>query len=234
MLHTPLLLLSYGGACRGRPHFATAQTRRQHGLTTCLTWRNGATNQRYLIPSFWRVKKGSQQKPTVVTAGRCSSPILINRVKDQVNMDENDFDQILQTDFHPNTAPSLAHHHHEQDDDAHMLDPVVQEGQQQHADDDVNPQKPTDTEVHYDLSAAAAGLDSSSIGPLPGSPDSRSQHDQDFDHELGQGSSSTSTAADKKRKQRELNRLAATRSRRKKQGELCVLSNIYAHLSWPQ
>lgn len=126
-------------------------------------------------------------------------------------MDEHDFDQILQTDFHPNTAPPAEHH-----------TPVqVQVQPVQEVSEDVSLDNATTEGAkpeEYTLEHVQLEHDSSAINRLEsGSP--LPQPSQSVDRE-GSASDANLTAGEKKRKQRELNRLAASRSRRKKQGEL--------------
>ena len=140
-------------------------------------------------------------------------------------MDEHDFDQILQTDFHPNTAPPAEHHSQvqQQQDQAQQVEASQREievANVQHVDDTrAREDKPEEytlehvqqLEPEHDLSATDRYES--------GSPHARPQS---VGRE-GSGSDVNLTVADKKRRQKELNRLAASRSRKKKQGELYVL-----------
>lgn len=126
-------------------------------------------------------------------------------------MDEHDFDQILQTDFHPNTAPAPEHHVHVQP----MQDVQVHEHEGIHEHDVNQYINPNEEDEHGDIIIESAFHDSSALDrpePELPSPLRKGRDRSDSDPSL--------TAGEKKRKQRELNRLAASRSRKKKHGEL--------------
>jgi hypothetical protein len=130
-------------------------------------------------------------------------------------MDENDFDQILHTDFHPNTAPPLPEIHHEQQ----------QQQEQQHHEEEQNldigqttlhDETPHDEErgishVSDAYNFAEDIARSNSIDRQTSLPNfGRAENDNNggVDREL--------TFEDKKARQRDQNKHAALKSRAKK------------------
>lgn len=141
-------------------------------------------------------------------------PILITPSNPHsATMDENDFDQILQTDFHPNVHTADHHHLHlvEEEEDHHAQDvvPLVNDvdvgveikQSQQNMEDVIDP-------TLHEPEEEEPPIISPPVKRLPRDPESHLSPDE------------------KKRIQREQNRMAAIRSRRKKQGQLCVQCNF--------
>ena len=131
-------------------------------------------------------------------------------------MDENDFDQILHTDFHPNTAPLPTELHHEQQQ---------QQQQQQHHEEEHNlelgqttlhDETPHDDErgISHDTDAYNFAEDVARSGSIDRQDSlpafSRAENDNNGgpDREL--------TFEDKKARQRDQNKHAALKSRAKK------------------
>jgi len=156
-------------------------------------------------------------------------------------MDENDFDQILQTDFHPNTAPPPPTEHQHLHDHAQQLEhehgQSQVEEQQQQEEGEQGPQE--DQELVEDSEQFQHQQDPVNdtthellLSPIPGEQHDRAESQGStsyqrppisFDYEPISGEQSPnaekpSAPQDKKAIQRELNRLAALRSREKKKG----------------
>lgn len=139
-------------------------------------------------------------------------------------MDEHDFDQILHTDFHPNTAPRAEHHIQvQQVQQEPEPEPVQEQEVHEHVHHD-DPPFQQDEPVEYTLDHVQLEHDSSAIDRFESGSPNPLQSPTQSGGRNGSKSDTHLTAAEKKRKQRELNRLAASRSRKKKQGELYVYS----------
>jgi hypothetical protein len=116
-------------------------------------------------------------------------------------MDEHDFDQILQTDFHPNTAPP-----------PHLTEPPSAQHQQEHDTQTQELSQSQDVEDSidpYDAQQQAFLHDS----------DDRYESQSPQQREREKVPTASLDAVDKKQRQREQNRVAALRSRSKKNGK---------------
>lgn len=124
-------------------------------------------------------------------------------------MDENDFDQILHTDFHPNTAPPPPelHHeheqHHEEKDNVDLGQTTLQDEHPQDETRDIS--RESDAYHFVDDVAGPSSLDRQPPLPTFG----RTENDNG-------GSDRELTFEDKKARQRDQNRCAALKSRAKK------------------
>jgi hypothetical protein len=154
-------------------------------------------------------------------------------------MDENDFDQILQTDFHPNTAPppTTTEHQHlhdheqqqqqEQEEDQQHEHELLHEGEQdqqeglEQLEQSEQFQHQPDTVNDHEILLSPIPSESHNRADSQGSTYQRSPISFDYgptDGRKDQSAESDPAPKDKKAVQRELNRLAALRSREKKRG----------------
>jgi hypothetical protein len=124
-------------------------------------------------------------------------------------MDENDFDQILHTDFHPNTVPPPTELHNE-----HELQDQNQQQHDQQQDNQVEQitlqsETPQDDQRGISRESDAYNFAEDSQSPLP-------NFDRNDDANNNVGDDRELTYEDKKARQRDQNRHAALKSRAKK------------------
>lgn len=124
-------------------------------------------------------------------------------------MDEHDFDQILQTDFHPNVH-TADHHHLRLDDDR--------------ADDHADAAEGNDQQPQAAVEEAAIDPALHDSSPVEFPPESPPETLPPGVKGIQQPKSiSSMSVEERKQRQRDQNRLAARRARKKKQGALYVV-----------